>query len=132
MGFGAFSLRRFFVFCLSIALIVISAIGLSAGGSLAHIIVNAVVLGCSVLGLAGVIVGHPVWLQLFLLVEIALCVWELIYIIVAAVDGTSLGDLTYDIVLVILLAFGSVFTADLIRYEARGAGPPVSGPGVIV
>jgi len=133
MGFAHFSFRRFFVLALSIALIVISAISLSAGGSTAHIIVNAVVLACSVLGLLGVIMGHPGWLQLFLLVEVALCIWELVYIIVAAVDGTSLSDLTYDIILCVLLGVGALFTTDLIRYESGAgiAGPAMSGPVIV-
>jgi hypothetical protein len=72
-------------------------------------VVNAVILVFSVLGLCGAMMSNPRWLQVYLLLTIALCLWELIYVIVRAVKyHDSVRSLGWDIALCCLLGLVSL------------------------
>lgn len=108
LPFSDLTITRALVMISAIALIVVSALGLWSGGSTAHMVVNAVILVFSVLGLCGAMMSDIRWLQAYLLLTIALCLWELIYIIVSAVKyKESVRSLGWDIALCCLLALVS-------------------------
>jgi hypothetical protein len=111
----AFSVKRFIVLAVAIALCVIAIINLVHGGTVARIIVNAVVLAISLYGVFGVLHDNPRYLQLFLLLLAVLLIWEIIYIIVSAVSyGYNASNLALDIVIAILLVWVLGFDQDLL------------------
>lgn len=124
MGFlalGDYTLTRLLVLAASIALIVLSCIGLSQGGSVGHYVVNAVILAVSLLGFFGTLQTDIVWLRMFMFLLAALCIWEFIYILVSVFKyGSSAGAMVWDIVLCVLTGVTACFVAGLIEYSGTG------------
>jgi len=74
----------------------------------------------SIFGLVGAIRLHAGWLNIFCITLVALIVLDIIYLIVAAVNGYGAGDFLWNIVVICLLAVTLLFASQL-RNAVAGA-----------
>jgi len=89
-----------------------------------------VIIVAAALGIIGSLIIEILFLQLYLLLLVALFIWELIYIIISAVNndyccgnGNRLG---YDIVVLVLLFLAAACTSHLITRSMWGGRTAVS------
>ena len=100
----------------AIILLVFAIVGLSHCGSSSEvfcIIVNVLTIIACILGIVGAIRLRADWLSAFFVLLVVLIVIEIIFIIVAAVDGYSVSSFLWQLVVLALLVITACFTADL-------------------
>jgi len=124
-----FNLTRVLVLASAVVLLVFGILALQSGGSTVHLILCIVVIVIAALGIIGAICVEIMFLQLYLLLLVALFIWELVYIIITAVDGDYKNNnnrLGYDIVVLIVLFICAALTSHLISRALWGRGQTVS------
>jgi len=132
MGFVSwadYTITRVLVLISAVVLLVLAILSLNAGGGLVHLILCIVIIVVACLGIIGSLFIEIFFLQIYLLLLVALFIWELVYIIITAVNNDYSGNsnrLGYDIVVLALLFIAAACTSHLITRSLWTGRSPVS------
>lgn len=128
MGFVSwadFTLTRVLVLASAVVLLVLAILALQAGGDTVHFAMSIIVIVISVLGILGALFVEILFLEIYLLLLVALFIWELVYIIITAVNNNYKDNnqrLGYDIAVLVLLFVCAALTSHLISRALWGRG----------
>jgi len=128
-GFADFNITRLLVLISAVVLLVLGILALNSGGSTLHLVLCIVVIVIAALGILGSLCVEIYFLQLYLLLLIGLFIWELIYIIITAVDNNYSGNgnrLGYDIAVLAILFICAALTSHLIHRALWGTNSGVT------